>query len=96
MKFAERKAVTAGIGLQRELCGVVSAVNTASNPVNPVNPAECAPDPELILGICRHPQGPDFVVLPHDIGLPTVARWHFDSPGQGKTLWLYDCAKLSP
>lgn len=88
MEFGRRRPALAGLGLQRELCGIVAALNGDSRS------DECVPDQELIDDLCRFPKGPDYLILPYKLARGVVAEWTFDRAPKKKAFYLYDCLEL--
>jgi hypothetical protein len=89
VEFARRRPAVAPLGLQRELCDIVAALNGQASH------GECVPDQELIDDLCRFPQGPDFLVLPYRLARGVVAEWTFAAAHPNpRTYFLYDCTHI--
>ena len=87
-EYARRKPAVAGLRWHQEICAVVAVVDPSSAKDG------CAPDPELLLDMCRFENGPDFLVLPYRVGPGVVADWRFGEGPTAKNLSLYDCRLL--
>lgn len=88
MEFARRRPALATLSLQREICGILGALNGDGRN------DECVPDQDVIDDLCRFPQGPDYLVLPYRLARGVIGEWTFDRAPKHKTYYLYDCLKL--
>lgn len=89
VEFSRRHEPLKTLLMQAELCNILGAVTRDADAGQ-----ECVPDQEVLDEICRHPAGPDFMILPYDERRGVVASWPFERAGKTRTLHLYDCKHL--
>lgn len=97
MEFERRREPLKTLLMQRAICQIASSVMRSADAQD-----DCVPDQEVLDDLCRHPAGPDFLILPWGDRSGIVSSWTFNpsaqSPGTGstplKTFHLYDCSRL--
>jgi len=89
LEFSRRREPLQVLLMQAELCQILGTLQRDANPAD-----TCVPEQEILDEICRHPAGPDFMILPYGERGGVVARWSFDRPGTTSSLYLYDCKQL--
>ncbi len=97
MEFERRREPLRTLLMQRAICQIASSVMRSASAQD-----DCVPDQEVLDEVCRHPAGPDFLILPWGERSGIVSSWTFTpSPreystdtGPAKTFHLYDCSRL--
>jgi hypothetical protein len=90
MEFERRRQVFSKLSFQRQICMMLAGLEQ-----NPNWAAECVPDVELVIEVCRTDRGPDYLVFPFALPRGSVASWTL-APGDAPptSYHLHDCAKL--
>ena len=89
LEFSRRREPLEPLLMQAELCQILGTLERNANPAE-----TCVPEQEILDDICRHPAGPDFMILPYGERRGVVATWTFERGAQRHTLYLYDCKQL--
>lgn len=90
MEFERRRQLFAPLSFQREICMVFAGFDQNENWY-----AECAPDLELVVELCRAERGPDYLVFPFAMPRGAISSWTLSLPGaQPVTYHLHDCKQL--
>lgn len=89
LEFSRRREPLKPLLMQAELCQILGTLERDADPAS-----SCVPDQELLDELCRHPAGPDFMILPYGERQGVVASWAYQRGGQPRTLYLYDCKQL--
>jgi hypothetical protein len=89
IEYQRRANAVAPLGAQRELCGIVGALN--ADHVAP--DSKCYPTLPVAQLICDLPGGPRYLVFRSALERGVVAHWRFDAvrPAERADYYLHDC-----
>lgn len=88
-EFLAREAVVKPLYFHKEVCSLMAALQDDGGSTSDA----CTPSLELVKDVCRHPRGPDHIVLSSDYGRAAAARLPVAMTDR-KEVFIHACADL--